>query len=271
MARLRIQLDLGPRASLGVLSLTVDDLSVVQDLGLRVDAAVSRRDAERWIESLWRENPDQLREQDLKSSTGRHSDRVGRLLSERALIDELRERFVELPPELWIHEWIRSRRQALGSDNFPLNRGSRPFSDQTWQQPIPRLSDLAPDLYSDLVAVEAALRMPTVPTVERLVYENPLEIKLAGVFSVRAGLREGAFLAFLALIRDWRADAGIAKARASQEETKAKLYKKLVEQGFPLDDLKYAEPTPKELGSMDRLAGFETEFDLDEDDDQAAA
>ena len=279
MARLSIKINLGPGASIGALSSVVGDLSAIQDLSLRLDTIAIRRDAVRQIEHLWRENPDLLLERG-SSFSGASSEQMAQLLSAREQFDQLRSFVDEVSPDYWLDEMYRIQRFSPKNAGRAFNRFglmhmaalAQPFS-------LPRLSEAAPELYADLVADETARRLPTVPTVERLVYENPFEIILAVIVLGVAGLKYGAFTEFAKMIRDWsadkrlreaeadlkQADARLRNAEASKAEAEAEVARRFANQTSRLDDLDEAAPTPGEIGAISRTSGRDIEVRLDED------
>jgi hypothetical protein len=143
---------------------------------LRVDLAVVRTDARFEIERLWRDSPSQLYEQSLRLDSA-SSEVLRDLLDQRRELDDLRDRMHGAPPEIWLDEWYRALRRFgrkgrswAGAAPFPwASTGSREL----------QLGEMAPHIFARLVNEEAGRQLPSVPTVESLSYENPLELVLA--------------------------------------------------------------------------------------------
>jgi hypothetical protein len=286
--------------TLGTLSAVVEDLSVLLDLGLRVDAVAARRDAENAIERWWIDQPTQLLER-LTVQDERLSGDLHRLLERRQREDEIGDRLAGAPPEVWFEEWYRLQRRfgGKGSSRWLLSTPLlwSPLADS-------RLGEIAPDLYAQLVADEVRLRLPTVPTVERVSYENPLEVILVGVAGVLTGVgfKFGTFTEFLKIIRDWpaerregqarareaeatasqaevrvqreaaevdrvRAETRELNARASKAELEAEILRRYALQGNRLDDLVEVGLVPRELQAMTQLTAGDIALELDEDED----
>ena len=217
MARARIHFDLGPGASLGSLATTVSDLSAVLDLGLRIDSLAGRREAERRIETLWRENPRQLREQAFDRSDDLGG-RMQQLLEDWEELGQLRGLLWELPLEAWVGGRERIPKHAYQAFRH-LQRARSPLLSAL-TQPLPHLSEVAPQLYAELCADETLRRMPGMPTVEHFIYENPLQIELAWTAAVGigayAGFKYNGFVRIMELIRDWSTVRRTNLARAEQ-------------------------------------------------------
>ena len=296
MARLTIRLNLGPGASLGTLSAVVEDLSVLQDLGLRVDAIASRRDAELTIERWWSDSPDQIDERSRRLDEA-SSAQMRRLLDQRRRDDEITERLASAPPEIWFEEWYRLQRR------YSSKGGARRFVPLPFQSSLSasRLAEIAPDIFVQLVADQVAQHLPPVPSVQRLTYENPIELVLIGVAGVLtgAGFRFGTFTEIAKLIRDWSAEkqtnqakareaaavaaqaevrvqrerADVARseaetrellARASKAEIEAEIMRRYARQGNRVDDLIEAGLAPRELQAVAQLAAGAVDVEIDE-------
>lgn len=298
MARLTIRLNVGPSASLGALSAVVEDLSVLQDLGLRVDAIAARRDAEATVERWWHDSPGQMFERSRRLDEDSLV-QMRRLLEERRRADEISEQLAGAPPEIWLEEWYRLQRRYLGK------AGSRRlvlpplFSSSLGES---RLADLAPDIFTQLVAGEVAQHLPSVPSVERLTYENPIELILIGVAGALtgAGFKFGTFTELAKLIRDWSSEkqvseskareaaaaaaqaevrvqrerADIARteaetrelhARASKTEIEAEIMRRFALQGNRVEDLIEAGLAPREIQAVAQLAAGTVDVEIDED------
>ncbi len=297
MARITIRVNLGPGSTLGALHAVVEDLSVLLDLGLRVDTMAAQRDAEDTIERWWRDQPGQIYERSLRLDE-RASAELQRLIEQRNREDELRERLAATPPEIWLEEWYRVRRR-YGGKAWPRMLPP-PFAAWSSLADSP-LHDLAPEISARLVAEEAAHLLPSVPTVERLSYENPLELILIGVAGVLtgAGFKFGTFTELAKLIRDWSADkrereaqarqaAANARraevqvrreeaevdrtraetreidARASKAEVEAEILRRYALQGNRVDDLVEAGLAPRELQAVAQLSSATVEVEVDE-------
>lgn len=304
MARVRIWINVGSGATLGSLQSVIDDLSVLQDLGLRVDSSVAQRDAENTIERWWRDQPGQINERSLRLDERslrldeRSLTEIQRLLEQRRLDEEFSERVAGAPPEIWLEEWYRLQRRSLGrrSARMPL----MPLG--YWSSPAEaRLRVVAPDIFEQLVADEAAQHLPSVPTVERLNYENPLELVLIGVtgFLTAAGFKFGTFTELAELIRDWSADkrereaqvkqaaadalraevqvrreeAEVRRtdaetreinARASKAEVEAEVLRRYALQGNRVDDLVAVGLAPRELQAIAQLTAGTVDVEVDE-------
>lgn len=296
MARLTIRLNLGPGASLGALSAVVEDLSVLQDLALRVDAIAARRDAEATVERWWRESPWEIHERSSRLDEG-SAVQIRRLLDQRRRDDEISERLAGAPPEMWFEEWYRRQRQYFGK------RGSARFGTPPFWSSLSesRLAELAPDIFAQLVAYEVSQHLTPVPSVERLTYENPIEFILIGVAGVLtgAGFKFGTFTELAKLIRDWSAEkqanqakareatavaeqaevrvqrerADVARteaetrelhARASKAEVEAEIMRRYALQGNRVDDLVEAGLAPRELQAMAQLTAGAVDVEIDE-------
>jgi len=287
LARLMIRLDLGPGASLGALSSVVEDLSAVHDLGLRVDAVAARRDARDHIERLWRDQPGQIFEQSLQLDEASSYD-MRRLLDERRQADAFRERLEGTPPEIWFEDWYRLQRRLGGKGSgrflsplFPWAQGGADF----------QLSAIAPQVFARLVSDEVGRRQPSVPSVERLSYENPIELILVGVGGLLAGagFKFGTFTDLARLIRDWSADKRRAEvhvereqaevdrtraeireldARASKTEVETEVLRRYALQGNRVDDLVEAGLAPRELRAIAQLSSVSA-VDVEATDDDA--
>ena len=298
MARVTIRVNLGPGASLGAVAGVVDDLLVIHDLGLRVDIICARRDAEETIEGWWRDSPGQLVERSLNLDESTSS-RLQRLLDQRRQEDEVAERLAGAPPEIWFDEWYRMQRRYSG-------QGSRrrflppPFWPAASEV---SLAEVAPDLFARLVAEEFGRHVQPVPTVERLSYQNPIELVLIGVGSLvtAAGFKFGTFTEIAKLIRDWstdkqerqdqarqtranadRAELGSLReraeierteaetreinARASKAEAEAEVLRRYALQGGRVDDLIEAGLAPRELRAMADLTAGTVEVEVDENE-----
>lgn len=279
MARLSIKINLGPEASIGALSSVVGDLSVIQGLSSRLDRIACRRDAARRVEQLWVEDPTLLIERSL-AHPGR-SDQERHLM----VVEQMRLReFPGVYDEMSSDDWVDALREL---QVILMDKRKRPLSQiglmrlASLAQPfaIPRLSDVSPDLYEDLVADEMNNRWPTVPAVERLVYENPFEIVLVIAVLGVAGLKYGSFVEFARLIRDWsadkqsrqheanlkKADVRVRNAEASKAEAGPEVAWRFANQTSRIDDLEKAAPTDEETGAMSRTSDLDVEIRLDED------
>lgn len=298
MARLTLRLNLGSGASLGAVSAVVADLSVLQDLGLRVDAMATRRDAEVSVDRWWREAPGQISERSVRLDE-RSSAQIRRLLDQRRRDDEFSERLAGAPPEMWFEEWYRWQRRYAGKQGAPRFTPP-PFWPSLSQS---RLADLAPDIFAQLVADEVSRHLPPVPAVERLTYENPIELILIGVAGVvtSAGFKFGTFTELAKLIRDWSAEkqanqsrareaaavadqaevrvqrerAEVARteaetrelsARATKAEIEAEIMRRYALQGNRIDDLVDAGLAPRELQAVAQLTAGAVELQIDEQD-----
>lgn len=296
MARVTVRINLGPGASLGAVAGVVDDLLVIHDLGLRVDIIGARRDAEETIEGWWRDSPGQLAERSLNLDESTSS-RLQRLLDQRRQEDEVAEHLAGAPPEMWFDEWYHMQRRYFG-------KGSRrrflppPFWPAASEV---SLAEVAPDLFARLVAEEFGRYVQQVPTVERLSYQNPIELVLIGVGSLvtAAGFKFGTFTEMAKLIRDWSADkqerqdqarqtranadraelgslrerAEIERtdaetreinARASKAEAEAEVLRRYARQGGRVEDLIEAGLAPRELQAMAELTAGTVEVEVDE-------
>lgn len=295
MARVTIRIDLGPGASLGAVAGVVDDLLVVHDLGLRVDTISARRDAEETIEGWWRDSPGQFVERALNLDEP-ISSRLQRLIDQRNQEDAIAERFANAPPEMWFDEWYRMQRRYLGKGS-PRRLLAPPFWPSASEV---SLAEAAPNLFARLVAEEFARGVPPVPTVERLSYQNPIELVLIGVGLLTAtGFKLGTFTEIAKLIRDWsaekqerqdqarhtranadRAELGAVReraeierteaetreinARASKAEAEAEILRRYAAQGGRLDDLIEAGLAPRELQAVAQLTAGTVEVEVDE-------
>jgi len=292
-----IRINLGPGASLGVVAGVVDDLLVLHDFGLRVDAISARRDAEESIEGWWRDSPNQLLERSLRFDESSAA-RLRRLIDQRGQEDAIAERLANVPPEMWLEEWyhLQRRYSGKGSPRRPLL--PPPFWSASREV---RLAEVAPSLFARLVSEEFGRRVPPVPTVERLSYQNPIELVLIGVGGLLtgAGFKFGTFTEIAKLIRDWsadkqerqdqarqaRADADRAElgslreraeinrieaetreinSRASRDEAEAEVLRRYAALGGRVDDVIEAGLGPRELLAMAQLTAGAVEVEVDE-------
>lgn len=296
LARVTIRLNLGPGATLGAVASVVDNLTVIHDLGLRVDAIVARRDAAATVEDWWRNSPGQIYERSL--SLGETSSaRLQQLLQQRERDDYIQDRLASTPPELWFEEWYQLQRRYLGKGS-PRRFVPPPLLWSSLRES--NLADVAPDLFARLVADEVGRHLPPTPAVERLAYENPVEVILIGVgLLTGAGFKFGTFTDIAKLIRDWSADkdenrarareaAAVADqaeirvrreraeverteaetrelhARASKAEVEAEILRRYALQGNDIDDLVAAGLAPQELEAMAQLSAGSVEVEVDE-------
>lgn len=293
MVRLLMRLDLGSDMSLGALSSIVQDVSVVLDLGLRVDAVAARSDARREIERLWTDRSDELYDQSQRLDAP-SSEELRRLLEQRREADRFRERLAVIPPDFWWEEWYgagrySSRKERPGFVSPPAFWASLGATEA-------QLSELAPNLFAQLVAEEAGRRLPSVPVVESLTYQSPLEVVLivAGTIATGAGFKFGTFTELAKLIRDWSADkrqsevrvnqaeARVEREHAQAEKTRAEtreilaqaskteleteLLRRFASQTNRLDDLVEAGVMPRELQAVAQLTSADVEVELTEDE-----
>lgn len=209
MATVRITLDVGAGSTLGGLARAVEDLSVVMDLGLRIDMEASRRLAEDNLERLWRDQPDALTERvlgwDEPAAANLHS-----LLEQRQLWEDLL--FEGRRPPASLEDWNRLRLYVRRFGMVNPFIGGAPFAAT--------LKSSAPDVFAALAANDAARIAPEAPNVGSLHYENPLDLVLLGVAGViGAGFKYGTFVELVKLLRDWSIDKD--HARANVEKTRA--------------------------------------------------
>ncbi|GEM_PF-2331602 len=229
MTRLRISVDLGPSATVGELATVVGRFSLVADLALRWSEVGLRDAAVADVELTLVETRE----------VGRFAEQLSE--QERSELDSyfraasLWEDFGRLPPDIYFEEWYHLFRRR-GKRGLPLVAAA-------WSPLVgpPRVVDAAPRAFSRLVGVELSERLDGPPTVESMRYENPWEIVLTAAASFLGG---GALTGLLVLGRDWRsgkrqaaaeavkveveadktsAEAREINARASQEETKARV------------------------------------------------
>jgi hypothetical protein len=282
VARLQIGMDLGAGATLGALSAAVEDLSVLLDLGLRVDAVAGRRDAETEIERWWADQPSRLLQR--SNQDDRLLGDLNRLLKRRRREDEISDQMGEVPPEIWIEEWYRLQRSFGGK-----GLSQRAMPPLFWSLLAEsRLSEVAPNLYAHLVAEEVGRRSPTVPRVERLSYENPLEVILIGIGVVTgAGFKFGTFTELAKLVRDWsvekrqgegrvtreaaevdrtRAETRELNARASKAELETEILRRYALQGNRLGDLVEVGLAPRELQAVAQLTAANIDLQINENE-----
>lgn len=298
MARLTIRIDVGPGVSLGAVSSVVEDLSALHQLGVRVDQIAARRDAETTVERWWRDSPGQILERSNRFDEEQLAE-WQQLLAQREHDDELRQRIAEAPPEFWFDEWYRWRRRYLA--NTRAGRAVPPPAPWSLTSES-RLAEVAPGLFSQLVNGEAARLMPPIPSVERLTYENPVELILIGVGVLTgAGFKFGTFTELAKLIRDWssekqlnearareaaaqaeqaevrvenerasvertRAETRELHARANKAEIEAEVMRRYALQGGRADDLVRAGLALREIEAIAQLTTGEVEVETDEDD-----
>lgn len=294
MARVTIRIDIGPGASLGALASVVNDLSALQDLGLRTDRVAARREAASTIERRWRESPGDILERSRLTDELAMS-RIHDLVDRRRRDDEVVERMLGTPPELWLEEWFYAQRRGRKTGRFTLPP-LWALSEREFE-----LATVAPDIFSSLVEAEAAVNLPSVPAVERLTYSNPIELVLLGVGGLLtgAGFKFGTFTELAKLIRDWSSEkersaaeareaAAVADqaeirvdrersdvarseaetreilARASKTEMEAEILRRYAVQGNRIDDLVEAGLASPEIEAMASLSAAAVDVEIDE-------
>src|ERR1700722_4370929 len=197
VARVTITIDAGPGASIGALAGVIGDVSQLMDFGLTVDRTVAESTAAQEVERLWRDQPGSILERLQGADEGDYVE-VRSLIDERRLLDEFLDRG-PLPSDLWFEEWYQFRRRtrARSSQRYPT---PSPFSLPFYQSAS--FQEVSPDSYARLVTIESIDRLPGVPVVESLTYQNPItfvfEIGSAvGVSAIIvAGFKYGAFVEF---------------------------------------------------------------------------
>lgn len=275
MARIRTRLNLGRNVTLGVVAEAAEDLSVIADLGLRIDRTLARASAVDAIEEVWRQRPSAL----LEMVGGLDDPAVGAiqaLVELRHLSDSLFERG-PVPPEVWIEEWYRAQRRYRSKGG-----GYAPPPGLPWSRlEVMHLSTATPPgLYDRLVSQEAARRLPAVPIVESVSYNNPYEVVLivaAGLLG--AGCKYGTFVELLKLVRDWstaqeqaratinrtEAESREINARASKTELETEILRKLSTQGSSAPELAQLNLSEREIDAIRHLSSSSTEVTVDED------
>lgn len=281
MARVTITIDAGPGASIGALAGVIGDVSKVMDFGLTVDRAVAESTAAQEVERLWRDQPGSILER-LQGADEDDYVEVRSVIDERRLLDEFLDRG-PLPPDLWFEEWYQFRRRTRA-------RSSRryatppPFSLPFYE--LASFREVSPDSYTRLVAIELIDRLPSVPVVESLTYQNPITIvfeigsAVGASAIIVAGFKYGAFVEFAKLIRDWsrtrrqsdvdiertRAETREINARANRIELETELRRKMAPLKVRVPAIGDVEPTDDQLDAIGRLA--DSDLKVEEEDDE---
>ena len=262
---------MGAGASVSAVSSAVADLAAVERLGFRIDTAASRRDAERRIENLWRDNPDEILTR-LRSLPDDALEGFGRLMFEHERRVALRRLMDDLPTDAWFEERGALQKRLEAAPDAFLRYRMLPWIALAEQSPT--LRDVAPHVFAGLVAAEAEGRIPAIPSVEHLTYRNPIELWVAITFFGVAGLKYGAFAKILEIIRDWpsdrekgKAEAREANARADLMETRAEFARIFARQTARQDELSEARLTASELEAIDRLTDSQITLELDDTDE----
>jgi hypothetical protein len=274
LARLHLRLSLGNNATLGVLAEATEDLSVVSDLGLRIDRSLSRAAAIGDIERMWRERPSALIEQMSTVDESAVADIQG-LVELRELVDSFFERGPR-PPEFWFEEWYRWQRRYAKRGRYSVPPVT-PWSGVE----LLNFSTAAPSgLYDRLVSAEAARRLPSIPVIESVSYRSPFEVILivtAGLLG--AGCKYGTFVELLKLARDWsmtraQAQANVEKttaeareinARASKTEVETAILRELAARGVSASDLAQLNLSEREVDAIRRLSTPGTEVTVEDE------
>jgi hypothetical protein len=282
VARVIITIDAGPGASIGALAGIIGDVSQVMDFGLTVDHAIAESTGAQEVDRLWRDEPGAILERLQGSDEGAHAD-VRSLVDERRLFDEFLDRG-PFPPDMWFEEWYQFRRRARSGSSRRYPRSS-PFSMSGYQ--TASLQEASPSSYSQLVAIESANRMPRVPVVESLTYQNPITIVFEvgtalGIGGVTyAGFRFGTFVEFAKLIRDWsgirrqreansaktQAEAREINARASRIEAETEFRRQRAPLAARVPAVAEVEPTSNQLDAIIRLADSNVGVEVEDDED----
>ncbi len=277
MARVIITIDAGPNASVGELAGIIGDVSHVMDFGLTVDRAVAESSAVQEVDRLWRNQPGALLERLQGSDDGDYGE-IRLLVEERRLLAEFLDRG-PLPPDLWIEEWYRFRRRFF-VENSRRYLTSSPFSLPFYGSGA--LQEVSPDSYSRLVAIESAARLPGVPIVESLTYQNPIIIVFGIGAVIAAGFRYGTFVECAKLVRDWsgmrrQRDAEIERtqaetreinARASRIELETEFRRRMAQLAIRVPSVSDVEPTGDQINAIGRLADSDFEVEVEEDNEQ---
>ena len=204
MPRVRISLDLGPGVTVHQLADVIDDVRSVVDLAVRWSEAGIRSAAvvdvrRRLINATLPERAPQLSEDALFE--------LDAYLRARHLWELLRT----YPDDLIKDEW--SQRLESPARAFFLAELISTLSGP------PRLEEVAPEAFSQLLSVEVSRRLDGPPTVESMRYGNPWELVLAAGIGSFVG--RGALMGLLVLLRDWRSGARLESAKADKKEAEA--------------------------------------------------
>lgn len=281
MARVIITIDAGPGASIGALAGIIGDVSQVMDYGLTVDHAIAESAGAQEVDRLWRDEPGAILERLQGTDEGAHAE-VRSLVEERRLFDEFLDRG-PFPPDMWFEEWYQFRRRARSGSSRRYPRSS-PFSMSGYQ--TASLQEASPSSYSQLVAIESASRLPNVPVVESLTYQNPITIvfevgAVVGIAGIAvAAIRYGTFVEFAKIIRDWsgirrQREANTAKTQAETREINARssrieLETELRRQRAPLavrvPAVAEVEPTGDQLDAIGRLLEFDITVEVEDNE-----
>ncbi|MHB1524637.1 MAG: hypothetical protein ACYCYB_11870 [Candidatus Dormibacteria bacterium] len=271
-----ITIDAGSNASIGALASIIGDMSQVMDFGLTVDRAVAESSAVQEVDRLWRDEPSAILERFQATDEGEYAE-VRSMVNERQLLNEFLDQQGPLPPDLWLEHWYQFRRR-VGNESSRRYLTSSPFF-----LPFDRsasLQEVSPDSFARLVAIESADRLPGVPVVESLTYQNPIIIVFGIEAAIAAGFKYGTFVEFAKLIRDWsgirhqrnaqiektQAETREINARASRIEFGTEWRRKMASLAIHVPAVGEVEPTSDQLDAIGRLAN--SDFKVEEHDDE---